>query len=202
MSFIIPISQMALTSALIKQQPQAFIKTQPLPNEATPITDKTINLFYDTQFQKEFKNVVKNVDMFKNSIDNFKKHLTTFSKQLIEFQKHYDNFEQLFIPFEKIYQKPLTIAIIKLLQYKNAANKANLASANQLINNLEKVLSDIDDTLKSLAEKPEWTSTYFNPSSKVSAKHSIEKVFKDTIHTKYPFKVKKVKRAIQNWKKT
>lgn len=166
------------------------------------VTQKTIDFYYDTKFQKEFKNVEIEYKKLRATLEDLKERLIAFSKQQIALQQNYDHFENMLIaPLEEIRQKPLAIALTKSLQYKSGTNNANLTAANHLIEELKKLILDIENTMKIIGANSEWTSAYFNPNQKIP-QTTIAKIFKETLTTKFPFKIKKIKSLITDWEST
>jgi hypothetical protein len=182
---------------------QTYQKFQmPLLQKQKIISNETINEFEKARFQKEFTNVIKAFNHFKAVLENFKNRVITYSQQPLSYQKNYDNFEQLFISFDHIKQKPLTIGITKLLQYKSAASPEMLEKANRFIDDLKKIVVDVGTTLKTIGDKTEWENAQFDNSQKISSDDSIAEAFKDSLITKFPFKIKKIRRSITNWQKS
>jgi hypothetical protein len=179
----------------------AFMRQMPTANQQPrEITDKAIDQFYNARFQRELKYLESEYRKIKPVLDNFKNQLIAFSKQPLAYQKNYNNIVSVINSFEAIRQKQFAISLTKLLQFKTLTNDAQVAHVSKMVDALEKNITEIEQNLKTFAEKPEWKSNQFTNSQKVDSQKSLYDLFEERILSPFPFKVKKVKRSIDNWK--
>lgn len=184
------------------QLPIASVQFKPAPVQQEVITKKMLDNYNSKRFQEELKTTKPDVIQFKNEIEKFKQHVQKFAQQPLNFQKNYDNFAQLLINLEHIQQKPVSITITKLAQYKSAAQKQDLSLANNLIEGLDKTISDTENSFQTiLASKPDWSTTTFNPNKKIDSQVTLTEAFNDTLIKIFPVRIKKIKRSIINWKR-
>lgn len=177
--------QREITTAAVKQEPA--------------ITLQSLKAFDDAKFQADFKNVELEYHNFRLTLENFKKELTLFSQQSLAAQQNYTLFEKILDHFHLVRQKPLTIALVRALQYKSATSQENRSKALIFLNDIHQSIQDIQNLLHQLSLNSAWATAYFQPNDHIIPTASIADVFKDLLVTQFPFKTKRVRRALSNW---
>lgn len=165
----------------------------------TEITSQAANLFYDTQYQKQYIKLQQKTSEFVSIINNFLQQLNTFATQPLAYQQNYTNFEKILAASNAIKQKPLVIAMTKLLQFKTSTNQQSIAAGDKLINQINTLIRTTENTLAKLSAKSAWAQTNFSKTQKIPSKKTIAQVFDKKIAKPFAFKIKKIKRAITNW---
>lgn len=178
-------------------------KMKQLPaSQQKVISKQDVEDYNKGKFQKEVQKFSSLATTFLNTLENFNKALEYFLQQPLDYQKKHTSFDKLTAPLQKIKQKPLNIALLKLLHYKLAAPPEDRAKAQELIEKISTALNECTQSLqKALDDHPAWASTFMDSLSGTPQQSSVAEFFTQTLVNKFPLMVKKVILGMENWKK-
>ncbi len=163
------------------------------------INNEIIQKNFLIRFQNELSNFLMDYRPVYRLLENLNSALITYSNQPLAYQQNYRNVAHFDALINQIKQKNLTVAITKLLQYKTSIKNQVAEQADLLIENLKKVVQDIQTTLAKLSTNNNLFIEFVdNPPAKI-AHVFIADYFKNYVSKQFFFRIKKIKRAIINW---
>ncbi len=170
---------------------------QPAPKQ---ITAQEIDAFNKQEFKKSFDLAAQEVKLLRTQLHQFTKALDAYSNKSVKYQQNYQNLVPVINSMEKIRQKPFIIEVTKLLQYKLAASKEMIQTADGLISNVITLIQHIQAMVEKTV-KIAWRDTDYSNLPATYKDKNMADIFQKEIVDKFPFKVKKIIRAHTNWQR-
>ena len=140
-----------------------------------------ITSFYDKHYKIEYVQLQQVAHAFTIVMNNFIQQLTFFAQQPSAAQNA-TSIENVVAAFKTIKQKPLVIAITKLLQFKKSTSNENIAAADKLITQLNTIIQTVENTIAT-----------------IHVSSQLQQEFNTKIANPLVLRLRKIKRAINNW---
>jgi hypothetical protein len=134
-----------------------------------------------------------------NLLKNLDEALKQYSTQSLDYQRQYSNIGHIDAFINQIRQKDLTIALTRLLHYRASNPNPDHQPANEMIENLRKIIASIEKTLNKLASNQQLLITFSDTTPEKIAHVTVADYFKHYLGKRLFFKIKKIKRSIGNW---
>lgn len=131
-------------------------------------------------------------------LENLYNALKRYSDEPLESQKLYSNITHFDSIINQLQQKDLTIAITRLLHYRLSNQHLNHHS-NEMIVDLKKMIDNIEATIKKLASNQKLLVPFSDATPEKIAHITVADYFRHYVNRKFFTKVKKIRRAINNW---
>lgn len=161
------------------------------------ITKERLAQDHTERFNRNFTSFSTLYKPIYSLLENLNDTLLNYLNKPLEYQRQYNNVNHIDALINQLHQKDLTIALAKLLQYKTLSK--NNQQAQEMIINLKKITTSIEETITKLSSNEQLLVTFSDTTPEKIAHVNVADYFKHYLGKKLFFKIKKIRRALNNW---